>query len=285
MTCQNSAQGFGKEFFEEMAATNVYFGMDIGTKADDLAARRDFLLQAIGTLDDQTQQKVKSFLYFSAGIWPDPESIRDRFHQMEVLENSIKDFTAKGMSFCDRLVAIGEGGIDHHWNPSGADGRCESDFDQQMYLAEKELFHMQLDLAKRLNKPYIVHSRDAFQDTLEVLKAADSHSGIIHCYSYGIEEARQFLDLGYYISFSGSQTYAKKSKLQDTIDLIRFIPDDRLLLETDSPYLAPVPMRGKANNPTLVKHTYEFVAQHRVMEVQGLCDLVDRNCRSLFAIP
>ena len=108
------------------------------------------------------------------------------------------------------------------------------------------------------------------------------HKGIIHCYSYGKEEARQFLDLGWHIAFGGAVTYTKKTKLEEMQDLLRFVPDDRILMETDSPYLAPVPFRGQINTPVLIEHCYSFVAQARGMMISELSVLVDRNIRNLF---
>lgn len=110
------------------------------------------------------------------------------------------------------------------------------------------------------------------------------HRGIIHCYAYGIEEARAFLDLGWYISFSGSITYAKKNKLQAYEDLVRFIPSDRLLLETDAPYLAPGKYRGKVNTPALIGESYFFVSQARAMSMEDLALLVEKNMKDLFMI-
>lgn len=285
-TCANSAQGFVKDFLHEMAQEETYFGMDVGTLADDLNERDKFFLKALDYLEEEDKSKIKKMIHFSAGIWPDLDSIKNRFAKMEILKNQIEEFKKEENPFCKKLVALGEGGLDHHWNPAGADGRNEADFDRETYLGEKELFHMQLDLAKELNLPFIVHSRDAFQDTLEVLKSATSTCGIIHCYSYGIEEARHFLDLGYYISLSGSQTYTKKNKMEECKALIKYIPDDRLLLETDSPYLTPVPFRGKmTNNPSLVKYTYVFVSNIKGITMTELSSIVDKNCHSLFKLP
>ncbi len=284
-TCANSTQGFVKDFLHEMALEETYFGMDVGTLADDLKERGNFFLKALNNLEEEDKSKIKKMIHFSAGIWPDLDSIKNRFAKMEILKNQIEEFKKEANPFCKKLAAIGEGGLDHHWNPAGADGRNEADFDRETYFGEKELFHMQLHLAKELNLPFIVHSRDAFQGTLEVLKSAGSTCGIIHCYSYGIEEARHFLDLGYHISLSGSQTYTKKNKMEECKALIQYIPDDRLLLETDSPYLTPVPFRGKTtNNPSLVKYTYAFVAQIKGITMTELSSIVDKNCHSLFKL-
>ena len=92
---------------------------------------------------------------------------------------------------------------------------------------------MQIELAKKMELPLIVHSRDAFEGTIDCLKNMDFHNGIIHCYSYGLEEARKFLDEGWYLAFGGGTTYTKKSKMEEMLALLRYVPDDRILMETD----------------------------------------------------
>lgn len=266
----------GLEVLTTMANRNCRFGLDIGTRAEDLAGRAAFVDSIIRQMPQDAAEKTRKFLHFSAGIWPDVGEIHNRFDAMKRLEASI----ANG----PKIVAVGEGGIDHHWNPSGVDGRCESDFDQATYEGERELFQMQLELAKKLDLPYIVHSRDGFEDTLDCIKNVGYNNGIIHCYSYGIQEARIFLDLGWYISFSGSVTYTKKSKFEEMQELLKFIPDNQLLCETDSPYLAPVPHRGESNTPVLVQHVYEYVAAARGVTPEALSDLVDSNIEKLFKV-
>lgn len=276
----------GIEVLEEMARRNCKFGLDIGTKADDLLERQSLLEKEIAQIHDyKLADKVRDFLYFSAGIWPDVDSIHNRFECMKKLEEQIKAAGEQEQDILHRkVVAIGEGGIDHHWNPSGVDGRCESDFDQKTYEGERELFEMQLELSRRMDMPYIVHSRDGFEDTLDCIKNIGWNKGIIHCYSYGLEEAKAFLDLGWYISLSGSVTYTKKAKLAEMEEMIRYIPEDRLLCETDAPYLAPVPERGTVNTPVKVEHTYNFVAKARGIEVEKLWETVDKNIEKLFNV-
>ena len=276
----------GIEVLEEMARRNCKFGLDIGTKADDLLERQSLLEKEIAQIHDyKLADKVRDFLYFSAGIWPDVDSIHNRFECMKKLEEQIKAAGEQEQDILHRkVVAIGEGGIDHHWNPSGVDGRCESDFDQKTYEGERELFEMQLELSRKMDMPYIVHSRDGFEDTLDCIKNIGWNKGIIHCYSYGLEEAKAFLDLGWYISLSGSVTYTKKAKLAEMEEMIRYIPEDRLLCETDAPYLAPVPERGTVNTPVKVEHTYNFVAKARSIEVEKLCETVDKNIEKLFNV-
>lgn len=254
------------------------FLLDIGTKAFDFEKRFKLFNESLSEI---TEAEVKDFLQkivrFSVGIWPDSQAILRGKEELEVLESVLQKNK-------EHIIALGECGLDHHWNPSGVDNRSQDDFDEVMLEKEKEFFYNQILMAKQYNLPVIVHSRDAFEDTLAVIKDARYHNGIIHCYSYGIEEARAFLDLGWYISFSGSVTYFKKSTYESVKELINFIPKERLLLETDAPYLAPVPYRGKPNSPLLIEHTYKQVAEFLNMPQEDLANLVLENAKKLFLI-
>lgn len=277
----------GTEILEKMAARNCCFGLDIGTKSDDLQARQSVIEQSISEISDSSlADKVRNFIYFSAGIWPAVDDIHDRFNRMKILEDCIKKAAEDSDqdTLHRKIVAVGECGLDHHWNPSGEDGRCENDFDEKTYRGERELFELQLELGRSLNLPVIIHSRDAFEDTLDCIKNVGYDNGIIHCYSYGLAEARAFLDRGWYISFSGSITYTKKSKMEDMLELLRFVPEDRILCETDSPYLAPVPYRGQKNTPYFVEEVYKFAASARAITPEQLSEIVDKNILQLFKI-
>lgn len=269
----------GGEILTQLAERNMFFGLDIGTRSDDLLRRHVQIQETVAKLPESVRGAADEMLYYSAGIWPDVDEIKNRVEAMKKLEDSIEAFVDKS-----HLVAIGECGLDHHWNPSGVDGRCESDFDQSVYEGERELFQMQIELARKMNLPVVVHSRDAFSDTIDCIKNMGYHNGIIHCYSYGKEEALQFLDLGWYIAFGGATTYTKKTKMDEMTELLRFVPDDRILMETDSPYLAPVPFRGQTNTPVLIEHCYHFVAQARGIMSSELSVLVDKNIRHLFKL-
>ena len=277
----------GVEVLTAMAQRSCFFGLDIGTHCDDLAERQACVEKAIaGIADGGLAVKARNFMYFSAGIWPDVEAIHDRENQMKLLRESINAASADADqdTLHRKIVAVGECGIDHHWNPSGEDGRCESDFDEQTYRGERELFEAHLELAKELKLPVIVHSRDGFEDTLDCLKNVGYDNGIIHCYSYGIDEAHAFLDRGWYIAFGGAITYNKKAKLEAVKDLLRFVPADRFLCETDAPYLAPVPLRGTVNTPVNVEHVYNFAAEVRGVTPEALSNLVDENIKNLFQL-
>ena len=250
----------------ELVRNKTPFVFDAGTRCDDLKERIDFINGIVDAIQDSSlKEKAASMLHFGAGIWPDKQAITDRQEHMRILREHIESCSD------GRLCAIGECGFDRHWNTDKADEKGEA-----------ELFDMQLELARERDFPLSVHSREAFEPTIAALKNAPECRGVIHCYSYGIEEARAFLDAGWYISFSGSVTYAKKAQIDETEKLVRFIPADRLLLETDAPYLAPVPFRGKPNTPLLIEHTYAYVAHIRGTTVEELAACVLQNARRLF---
>jgi len=273
----------GSQILSRMNEYSPVFELDIGTKPDDLVERTSFIKECMEKLTEDEQKKVMSYIYFSAGIWPNPEEIRDRSACVQKLKEEIERFQKENY-FKGRLVAVGECGLDHHWNVNGPDARDEADFTEDLFKGESEMFLMQIDLARSLNLPVIIHSRDAFADTLSCIDEAGYHNGIIHCYSYGIDEARQFLDRGWYIALGGAVTFTKKSKMEGMHQLLNFIPDDRILLETDAPYLSPVPLRGQKNTPLNICHTYEFIASHRGVSVEELSADVDENVRRLFKL-
>lgn len=291
-----TGQEFGVDVVEvlrEMAQNDCFFALDVGTKANDLSERVDFCEKTLLKISDfDVKKKASDFLYFSAGIWPDLDSIRDAENQIKILKQNILAFNGENsksqnenkIALRKKVIAVGEGGLDHHWNPNGADRRSESDFDKKTYEREKKLFEMQLDLAKELNLPFIIHSRDAFEDTLACVKNVGYHNGVVHCFSYGIREARAFLDLGWHVAVGGGATYVKKSKTAQMQELLNFIPEDRFLCETDSPYLTPVPLRGTPNSPANVRYVYDFIAKMKGVPVEKLSSVVDKNIKKLFKI-
>jgi TatD DNase family protein len=149
----------------------------------------------------------------------------------------------------DQVVAVGEVGLDHHYMHSPAD-------------VQQDVFRRMIDLAKRVGKPIVIHSRSAAEETLRVLEeeGADEVGGIIHCFSEDRAFARRALDLDFDVSFSGIVTFKTAKSVQD---VACWAPADRILVETDAPYLAPVPLRGKRNEPANVVHTARFVAELR----------------------
>jgi len=150
----------------------------------------------------------------------------------------------------DDCVAIGEIGLDYHWCPDTKE-------------EQKKWFIKQIEIANSLNKPIIVHSRDAIQDTFDILKN-NPCKGVIHCYSASAEMAKEFVKLGFYISLAGTCTW-KNAK--EPIEVIKAVPLDKLLIETDSPYLTPAPNRGKRNDPSNV-----IYVGHKIMEIKGISE-------------
>lgn len=167
-----------------------------------------------------------------------------------------------------KIVAIGETGLDYF--------RSEGDLSWQ-----HNRFRTHIRAAKQLGKPLIIHTRDAKEDTLRILReeGAEEVGGVLHCFTEDWETARQALDLNFYISFSGIVTFKNATQIQDAAQKV---PDDRYLIETDSPYLAPIPHRGKPNYPHHVRHVAQFVADLRGIPVAQVAEQSSKNYWALF---
>ena len=162
------------------------------------------------------------------------------------------------------LRAWGEIGLDYHYSPETRE--------QQLAL-----FAEQLEEARRRDLPVVIHTREADDDTVSLLREIPSR-GIIHCYTGTVEFAKRFLDLGFYISISGIVTFKPAENVRE---VARILPDDRFLIETDSPFLAPVPMRGNPNEPAFIRHTCEFLANLRGVSADAFADLTFANAESV----
>lgn len=198
-------------------------------------------------------------LYFAAGFHP----------------SNLSDFCAgdheriAALLSSPKGVAVGEIGLDYHY-----DGTDEA--------AQKRAFAEQLELADALGLPFAVHSRDAAQDTLNILKdnkSKLSHGGVMHCFSGSPETAKEYLKLGLYISFAGPVTFKNARRLDE---VAKIVPADRLLAETDSPYLAPEPVRGTLNTPLNVVRVYEKLAALRGEDAEELALQIRKNAYTLF---
>lgn len=249
------------------------FILDIGTEAGDLKER----MQCVKDFSDG---EIPPFIHFSAGIWPHAEAIKNSCTSLKAIESDIEILMNGG----DFYAGLGECGLDRFWNGSHADETGNggtSDIE-----GEENLFKEQLKMAKRHDIAVIVHSREAYSDTLKCIDEIGWHKGVIHCFSYGIKEAKEFLERGWYISFPGNITFAKTQKAKNDIrELLRIIPHERLLLETDSPYMTPVPFRGKPNTPLYVEYVYKQAADYLECTVEYLADTVYENCCKLFRKP
>jgi len=164
-----------------------------------------------------------------------------------------------------KIVAIGEIGLDYYWVKDNKE-------------KQKEVLKKQLDIATKYNKPIVVHSRDAIQDTYDILKKY-SLKGSLHCFSSSLEMAREFIKLGYKIGVGGTVTFKNSKKLQE---IVKEIDLKDILLETDSPYLSPEPFRGKRNNPSNTHYVALKIAELKDIDIKEVLDITSANAISLF---
>lgn len=196
-------------------------------------------------------------IWYAAGIHPHE---CDRY-QLSDLERLIPYFDDK------KCVAVGECGLDYHYDFSPRE-------------KQKQFFAAQCEIAKSAGKPIIVHDREAHADTLDILSSIKPLA-VIHCYSGSLESAKILVDLGCYISFAGTLTFKNAAKLPP---VAAWVPEDRLLIETDSPYLSPEPMRGRRNDSSLVRHTAEKLASIRGCSVEHIAEVTANNARRVFSL-
>lgn len=169
-----------------------------------------------------------------------------------------------------KIVAIGEIGLDYYWE--------EPDHDTQ-----KKWFIRQLNLAKETNLPVVIHSRDAAKDTLDIMKAEHTPKtgGVIHCFSYGVEMAREYLNMGYYLGIGGVLTFKNARKLKEVVE---YMPMDQMVLETDCPYLAPVPNRGKRNSSFNLPYVAEAIAGLKHISADQVIEITNKNAKRLYRL-
>ncbi|MDP8100032.1 TatD family hydrolase [Pasteurella atlantica] len=169
-----------------------------------------------------------------------------------------------------KVVAIGETGLDYHYTP-------------ETHHLQLSIFEQHIDVANQLLKPLIIHTRSAREDTMSLLESryAEKCGGVLHCFTEDYAMAKRALDIGFYISISGIITFKNAEELRD---VVRKLPLDRLLIETDSPYLAPVPYRGKPNQPAYVREVCEYIATLKGISVAELAGITTENVQKLFKI-
>ena len=197
------------------------------------------------------------FMYAAVGIHPDEVGSlnEERFQQMKELCKQ------------EKVVAVGEIGLDYYW-------------DNESHDVQKEWFVRQLDLARELNLPVLIHSREAAADTMEIMKEhGQGLRGVIHCYSYSKEQAKEYVKMGYYIGVGGVVTFKNARKLKETVEEI---PLTSIVLETDCPYLAPVPFRGKRNNSSYIKYVAEEIAEIKGISYEAVVEKKKKNARDLY---
>lgn len=193
--------------------------------------------------------------YFAAG-----------FHPENLEDFSVEDLEKLEPFFADeKCVAVGEIGLDYHWMNSTKE-------------KQRELFVAQIELAKAKGLPVIVHDREAHGDTLDILKATKP-SGVLHCFSGSVEMAREVIKLGMFLGFNGVATFKNARKIPE---VIREIPLDRIVLETDCPYLAPEPHRGKRNDSSFIPFIAQRIGEILGVSAQEVLDVTNKNARALY---
>ena len=204
--------------------------------------------------------KKYPFIYAAVGVHPDEVG--------ELDEEKLQQL--KEWSKHEKVKAIGEIGLDYYW-------------DKEKHDLQKHWFMRQMELAHEQKLPMIVHSREAAKDTLDMVIAAKplELSGVIHCYSYSVEQAREYLNMGYYLGIGGVLTFKNAKKLKEVVE---YAPLSQIVLETDCPYLAPVPFRGKRNDSAKLSFVAEELAAIKQMSVEDVIRITNENGKKLYGI-
>ncbi|WP_392563889.1 YchF/TatD family DNA exonuclease [Orbus wheelerorum] len=210
--------------------------------------------------------------YQSMRKWLSPHfdkiSLSCGVHPLNLADEEFDIALFKSLAADEHVVALGETGLDYYYQ-------------QDNVKQQQQAFAEHIHLGRALKKPIIVHTRQAKEDTLAMIKAENAYSGVLHCFTEDIDTARQLLDLGFYISFSGIVTFKNAEALRD---VARFVPAERLLIETDSPYLAPIPFRGKENHPANVRQVAEYLAVLKQVPLEVLAEKTTENFCHLFGV-
>ena len=219
---------------------NVGADMPSSRAAVDLAARYDFIRAAVGVHPHETRRMT---------------------------ENDLDELAQ--LSRRPKVVALGETGLDYHYDLSPRD-------------VQREWFQRQLALAEKLNMPVIIHSREADEETMEIIKSSGVRRGVIHCFPGGAEQALEYTRLGFYIGVGGMITFDKSGRLAAVVEAV---PTGRLLLETDCPYLSPAPHRGERNDSSFLIYVAEKIADVKGLPVAKICETTRENARNCFLLP
>jgi TatD DNase family protein len=198
------------------------------------------------------------YIYSSAGIHPEDSSLmnEERLSWLKEKANHPK------------VVAVGEIGLDYYWDTLGRN-------------TQKTWFVRQIEMAKEINKPLVIHSRDAANDTLNILKDSNASEvgGVLHCFGYGVEQARQYLNMGFYLGIGGVVTFKNGRKLKE---VVAFSPLEQLVLETDCPYLSPVPYRGKRNSSLYLPYIAQEIANIKSIDYDTVIRVTNENAKRLY---
>lgn len=198
------------------------------------------------------------FIYGTAGVHPSETAELDE-EKFQRLREIVRE---------PKIVAVGEIGLDYYWEKPAHD-------------IQKNWFERQLELAREVNLPVVIHSREAAKDTLEIMKAAKAGElgGVIHCFSYGKEMAREYLDMGFFLGIGGVLTFKNAKKLREVVE---YAPMEQLVLETDSPYMAPEPNRGKRNTSANLPYVVNMMAEIKGLSPEEVMAATEKNAGRLY---
>jgi hydrolase, TatD family len=224
----------------------------------------DFVVNVSSSLETvkKTLQLTEQypFIYGAVGVHPE-----------ETAELNEENFSwLKEMTQKEKVVAVGEIGLDYYW-------------DEPDRSIQKIWFERQMELAREVGLPLIVHSRDAAKDTMEIMKAvkAEEIGGVIHCFSYPVEIAREYLNQGFYLGIGGVVTFNNAKKLKEVVE---YAPLEQLLLETDCPYLSPVPNRGKRNSSLNLVYVAKEIAAIKQIDYEKVLEVTSNNAKNMYHI-
>ena len=209
--------------------------------------------------------KKYEFIYTTCGVSPNdiPQTEEELWKMLEEIKKLAKENS--------KVRAIGEIGLDYYWEK-----------DQKRRELQKKAFTEQIKIANELKLPIVIHTREAVMDTLEILKQNEVYKkGIFHCCPLNRELVKEGLKLGFYISFAGPVTF-KNSKNAD--EIINMVPNDKILIETDSPYLSPEPLRGRRNDPRNVKYIAEKIAKVKELQIEDVAEFTYKNAKTIYEI-
>lgn len=235
------------ELLRKMQEGGIEYIVNVGCSMENSRAITEFV-------------KKYDFLYGTVGVHPD-----DVEHLTEKDMEELAVLCQK-----DKILAIGEIGLDYH-------------YDNIDKANQKKWFIRQLEVAKQQNLPVVIHSRDAAKDTLDIMKAEydGDKGGVIHCFSYGVEMAKEYLNRGYFIGVGGVVTFKNGKKIKEVVE---YAPLDRIVLETDAPYLAPTPFRGKRNCSLYLTYVAEEIAAIKRVSVEEVYEVTYKNAKSLYRL-
>ena len=251
------------------------YNLQASKKAIEIANAHDFVYATVGISPndiedlqiDELQQYNKTKQEKELNVIKENAKEEINENTKQNLQEQLKNI--EELAKCPKVVAIGEIGLDYYWNKENKE-------------AQKIIFKKQIDLANKLNLPIVIHTREAIFDTLEILKANPAiNKGVFHCCPLNLDLIREGLKLGFYISFAGPITF-KNSK--NAVDAINAVPLDKILIETDSPYLAPEPKRGTRNDSSNVIYIAEKIATVKGLPVEKIAKITYENAERIFKV-